>query len=235
MRPNNKRHIFHLVQLRAGLLIVTQLFAHNEPVHRPLSLKESRYPYRGHVVNPMNNGAIHRNVMCGDQGWFRATCEDDGMGFRHWEDEKVPVNDRYPDSRRACAFSSSMAKTILGHFRWMQDYGIDGVVVQRVTSASHNLKNNHYLNSDKTDDDQHLDVAADLINTEKDHVRILDTVFSYLNRQGNGFGLPDPDKCHDPDEGNDVEQIQVWLTSREGANLGFAEREITAWVSSLFR
>src|SRR6516164_5158037 len=37
----------------------------------------------------------------------------------------------YPDGKPAPSFSSANEKTVDRHFRWMEQYGIDGVFVQR--------------------------------------------------------------------------------------------------------
>lgn len=95
-------------------------------------------------------------VMCGYQGWFN--CEGDGaeLGWTHWAKNSrklfAPGNvtvDLWPDisefdadelfetgfenrdGSAAHAFSSRNRKTVLRHFRWMRDYGIDGVFLQR--------------------------------------------------------------------------------------------------------
>ena len=98
-------------------------------------------------------------VVCGYQGWF--TCPTDGAnrGWTHWgsgmdpkRPEKNPgrvgvdlwpdmseltAAERYPtrfrkaDGSAAEVFSSHNEATVLRHFRWMREYGIDGVFLQR--------------------------------------------------------------------------------------------------------
>ena len=46
-------------------------------------------------------------------------------------DEKYPTPLKFKDGSPACLFSSANRKTVLRHFKWMQDYGIDGVFLQR--------------------------------------------------------------------------------------------------------
>ncbi|TWU21827.1 sulfatase-like hydrolase/transferase [Bythopirellula polymerisocia] len=99
-------------------------------------------------------------VMCGYQGWFN--CEGDGaqLGWKHWARNRkqlfAPGNvtvDLWPDLSEfdpdelydtgftntdgsiAKVFSSNNRKTVLRHFRWMQDYGIDGVFLQRFANG----------------------------------------------------------------------------------------------------
>jgi hypothetical protein len=100
--------------------------------------------------------SLRHKVLCGYQGWFR--CPDDPAkeGWRHWsrdakkigpdtlsfemwpdmteyeDDEKYPATGfTYPDGKPAHLFSSAHPKTVERHFRWMQQYGIDGVLLQR--------------------------------------------------------------------------------------------------------
>jgi hypothetical protein len=47
------------------------------------------------------------------------------------DDEKFATPFRHADGRVAHVFSSNNRKTVLRHFQWMQEYGIDGAFVQR--------------------------------------------------------------------------------------------------------
>lgn len=115
-------------------------------------------PYQGpHAPAGTNRSTLTNKVMCGYQGWFR--CEGDGSD-RQWthyiEREKnvklAPGNitiDLWPDTSElsaeekfatsfnledgstACLFSSIKQRTVLRHFEWMRDAGIDGVFLQR--------------------------------------------------------------------------------------------------------
>ncbi|MDI1320181.1 MAG: glycoside hydrolase family 71/99-like protein, partial [bacterium] len=91
-------------------------------------------------------------VMCGYQGWFRAAGDGSGEGWVHYtskgsfeaENLKVdlwpdvaeypatyPAALKMPDGSAARVFSSWDASTVDVHFRWMREYGIDGVFMQR--------------------------------------------------------------------------------------------------------
>jgi hypothetical protein len=99
---------------------------------------------------------LRHKVLCGYQGWFRCPGDPAGLGWRHWsrnakrigpdtltfemwpdlteyaDEEKYPAPGfTYPDGRPAHLFSSANPKTVLRHFQWMQQYGIDGVFLQR--------------------------------------------------------------------------------------------------------
>jgi uncharacterized protein (TIGR03437 family) len=107
--------------------------------------------------------ALEGKVLLGYQGWFR--CPGGGaMGanWRHWANgTPTPASltvDMYPDLRELepgelCAvpgmtigpnpahlFSSGHSQTVDRHFRWMQQYGLDGVLVQRFVSETASLR-----------------------------------------------------------------------------------------------
>lgn len=89
-------------------------------------------------------------VMCGYQGWFRTPGDGSGNGWAHYARdtefasptiEYWPDCSEYPrtyptpyalaDGAVASVFSSYDASTVDVHFRWMREYGIDGVFLQR--------------------------------------------------------------------------------------------------------
>jgi hypothetical protein len=97
--------------------------------------------------------SLHKKVMCGYQGWFR--CPGDGTNFWiHWSRDSSQITTNtltfdlwpdvteysntypapgftYPGGAQAYLFSSQDAQTTDLHFNWLNDYGIDGVFVQR--------------------------------------------------------------------------------------------------------
>jgi hypothetical protein len=112
-------------------------------------------PYDGPSVSGVDTTTLTGKVMCGYQGAF--ICPQDGseLGWSGWgkngkfdanncgvdfwpdmndydKDEKYPTAFRYADGSTAYVFSSMNKKTVLRHFKWMSDYGIDGVFVQRL-------------------------------------------------------------------------------------------------------
>jgi glycoprotein endo-alpha-1,2-mannosidase len=111
-------------------------------------------------------------VMAGYQGWFN--CEGDGAdrGWTHYQKRGVfadgsctidmwPEMDeyhvkyetpfRFADGSPAYVFSSYDESTVDLHFRWMKEYGIDGVFIQRffsvLTSENRINHNNKVLKS----------------------------------------------------------------------------------------
>ena len=135
-----------------------------------MSLAESLLPYDGPVVRGVDSSTLYNKVMCGYQGWFLAKGDGYKPGFVHWnggggrvdgnpprcsidfwpdmseldDDEKFPTNYKHVDGSTAYVFSSAVKKTVLRHFKWMQDYGIDGAFVQRFTSCVGNQKDWNY-------------------------------------------------------------------------------------------
>ncbi len=105
--------------------------------------------------------SLHRKVLAGYQGWFR--CPGDGANqWIHWSRSSSSITPSsltfemwpemteytnkyaapgftYPGGAQAHLFSSQDGQTVDTHFDWMQEYGIDGVFLQRfvVGVASH--------------------------------------------------------------------------------------------------
>lgn len=107
-------------------------------------------------------------VMCGYQGWFRAEGDESGRGWVHycggkfdpehltidlWPDvseyqKTYPTPFKNKDGSPAKVFSSWDESTVDLHFRWMKDYGVDGVFMQRfygVTRSEKSRKNGRVI------------------------------------------------------------------------------------------
>jgi hypothetical protein len=109
----------------------------------------------GPVAHRPDASTLTGRVMCGYQGWFNAEGDGAGRGYNHWTKgggrptarnirvdlwpdlSEFPAAERFPtdlfhaDGRRAEVFSSHRRETVLRHFQWMEEHGIDGVFVQR--------------------------------------------------------------------------------------------------------
>lgn len=122
----------------------------------PLKLDDTA-PAKGGVVNA---STLTHTFMMGYQGWYATPCDGSGVGWSHWSannrtpgpdpghqgflrfdswpdmtefdaDELCPTNLRYANGSTAGLYSAANAKTVARHFRWMADYGVDGVWKQR--------------------------------------------------------------------------------------------------------
>ncbi len=109
-------------------------------------------PAAFYAAGAVDASTLDNKVLVGYQGWF--TCPTDGsQRWTHWS-RGVPAADTltvelYPDlseldadercevpgmtigGKPAYLFSSRNPKTVSRHFRWMKEYGLDGVLVQR--------------------------------------------------------------------------------------------------------
>ena len=111
--------------------------------------------------------SIRNLVMAGYQGWFNTPEDGAGLGWKHFEKEKEfkpgkctidlwPDVSEYektyetafklPDETPAKVFSSYDASTTDLHFKWMKQYGIDGVFMQRFVVSIRNQKGNDNYN-----------------------------------------------------------------------------------------
>src|SRR5439155_21494060 len=101
-------------------------------------------PYDGASVEGVDRTTLTGKVMAGYQGWFTAEGDGAGAGWRHYskrgqfrpgscnidlwpdvseldEDEKFATPFKHADGQTAYVFSSHQRKTVLRHFRWMQE------------------------------------------------------------------------------------------------------------------
>jgi hypothetical protein len=133
---------------------------------------ETLHPFRGAGVHEVDPRSLDGKVMCGYQGWFNAEGDGAQRGFQHWTKgggglqpgnakvdlwpdvselgagERFPTGFRHSDGSPAQVFSSFQEATVLRHFQWMRDYGIDGVFVQRFIAPlrdSQTLRHNNVV------------------------------------------------------------------------------------------
>jgi hypothetical protein len=99
--------------------------------------------------------SLKGKILCGYQGWFRCPGDAANMGWIHWSRDRRRIapgtltvemwpdltgftpSERFaapgftlPDGQPAELFSSDHPATVLRHFEWMRDYGIDGAWLQ---------------------------------------------------------------------------------------------------------
>ena len=108
--------------------------------------------------------SIIGKVLAGYQGWFNTPTDGSNRGWQHYKtasgafepgevtvdfwpdmseadaDEKYATPFTHKDGSQANVFSSTNTKTVNRHFKWMNDYGIDGVFFQQFAS---NLRSNN--------------------------------------------------------------------------------------------
>lgn len=127
--------------------------------------------YKGPVVKGVDTTTLTGKVLCGYQGWFGAP--GDGRSeasWRHWTKHQGAFVDgnvnvdlwpdvselnpalrfstgfKMPDGHPAQVFSSFNESTVLKHFQWMQNYGLDGVFVQRFANGLKNAPSLEHCN-----------------------------------------------------------------------------------------
>jgi hypothetical protein len=101
----------------------------------------------------VDNSTLDGKLIMGYQGWFSCPADGTNNDWRHWFNgndpvasnfrvdmwpdmreltpaEKCPTSMRYADGSTATVYSSANPVTVDRHFRWMSDYGVDGVFLQ---------------------------------------------------------------------------------------------------------
>jgi hypothetical protein len=140
--------------LRGCALACAQDWGDPGTMDRQQVIEKTMRPFAG-VSNPgVDARTLVGKVMCGYQGWFAAEGDGAGRGWYHWSgrggfkpgsckidlwpdvseldpDERYATPFKLADGRAAEVYSAFNRKTVLRHFKWMKDYGIDGVFVQR--------------------------------------------------------------------------------------------------------
>lgn len=108
------------------------------------------------AVIPVDASTMENKLMMGYQGWFGCPGDGSDTGWLHWfrnnspsasasslrvdmwpdtselpHDEHCRTEMQYPNGETAYLYSAYNPETVMKHFQWMNDYGIDGVFLQR--------------------------------------------------------------------------------------------------------
>ncbi len=148
--------------------------------------KSSKYPsYKG-------------LVMAGYQGWFSTPTDGGNRGWYHYSEGRKfepgqcsidfwPDMEEYeikyetafkmPDGSAATVFSSYDKATVDLHFKWMQEYGIDGAFIQRFIAS---LGDNKNLNHNNT-------VLKNAINVSQKYNRAIAVMYDLSGTTKNNY------------------------------------------------
>ena len=141
-------------------LSITSLFLFNSCASNTETIKNNK------KKSIKINNSIEGKILAGYQGWFNAIGDGSNLKWKHYanskqfnpgstsvdfwpdvseldKDELFKTEFVHKDGESAYVFSSANAKTVNRHFKWMHDYGIDGVFAQRfVVSLTRGQKKN---------------------------------------------------------------------------------------------
>jgi hypothetical protein len=161
-----------IIALIVAVIATAQTSGHDAVVRPVSTTSDVLTPYHGPVVKGVDTTTLTGKVMCGYQGWFGTP--GDGRAennWRHWTknqgsfadgnakvdlwpdvseldpDERFPTGFKMADGQPAEVFSSFQKPTVLKHFHWMKEYGIDGVFVQRFASGLENPDSLEHCNT----------------------------------------------------------------------------------------
>jgi hypothetical protein len=159
-----KSHVFASV----FLLLLAAIAGADEPPLDGVAGALARF--QGVSKAGIDRSTLTGKIVCGYQGWFTAPGDGAERGWSHYErggrfepghcsidlwpdvseldeDERFPTPFRHNDGSVAHVFSSHSRKTVLRHFRWMQEYGIDGALVQRFAVETFHPQNLNHCNA----------------------------------------------------------------------------------------
>jgi hypothetical protein len=111
------------------------------------------------AISRVDASTLQGKIMNGYQGWFTTPDDGMGLGWHHWRQgaefkpgsccvdmwpdvselppaSRVDTPFRFADGSVAQVFSSADPAVVDMHFRWMQEYGLDGVFVQRFATET---------------------------------------------------------------------------------------------------
>ena len=126
-------------------------------------------PFSGKHHAGVDTTTLKGKAMCGYQGWFAAEGDGSDRGWTHFggrkglkpghctidfwpdmremsKDEKFATSFKNKDGSTAYLFSPYHPKTVLRHFKWMKESGIDGIFLQRFATSTKSAKSLNHRN-----------------------------------------------------------------------------------------
>jgi len=126
-------------------------------------------PYSGESRKGVDTKTLEGKILAGYQGWFNTPDDGAGLGWTHWArsgskpfgpgnvtvdlwpdmseydpSERHVTTFKHANGEPAVVFSSHNRLTVLRHFKWMEDYGIDGAFVQRFANGLTRESHRHH-------------------------------------------------------------------------------------------
>ena len=128
-------------------------------------------PYTGPTRSDIDATTLDGKVLCGYQGWFNTPGDGTGFGFTHWGQRLESTNGgrftvdmwpdtseydpadlhevpglKMPDGSPARLYSAFRKGPVLRHFKWMREYGLDGVFLSRFIGEASNPSRSRHVN-----------------------------------------------------------------------------------------
>ena len=131
-------------------------------------------------VDGVDPSTLTGKLIMGYQGWFACPEDGSGLGWGHWTKGTEPAVDMLPDvtdlpdtdhcdtkmmradGQTIKLFSNLDLATEEAHFGWMEQYGLDGVALQRYATELLNPRDVHTLDR----------VLANVRRAAEDHGRV---------------------------------------------------------------
>lgn len=130
-------------------------------------------PYDGPTRTDVDATTLDGKVLCGYQGWHNTPDDGGGFGWTHWgqnldrlgvgggrfvvdmwpdvrEYDPADLADvpglKMPDGSPARLYSAYRKGPVLVHFKWMREYGIDGVFLSRFVGEAASRNRSRHVN-----------------------------------------------------------------------------------------
>lgn len=188
----NKKYIQLALLLIGAFIICSSLPVIGETT--PKSKNNNPKKFEKHTISP-------GLVMAGYQGWFNTPTDGANRGWHHYErggkfepgfckfdlwpdmteyEKQYDTPFKYEDGTTATVYSPYDESSVMLHFKWMKQYGVDGVFMQRFVAEIRNESGRSHFNKVLTSAskaalkyDRTISVMYDLSGIRSEEVDIL--------------------------------------------------------------